>query len=237
MKTKKLDVGKTKAVGTKTAGEAKDAVKAAAVSAEKNETEAKSEPAKETSVKASAAKTAGRKSVLKKHAAAKEPAAEKTPAAETKSVVKRGSRKTADVAKPTEEKTSKRRSAAVVPAEEKPVVKRGPRKPVTIETICEKVEKKISKTKAAKINKTIAVDIEVWGFEDGSSHKMFIEVKEGKVNVQPYPYDAKNFRVAINFANATAFINNKVTLAELIESNEFYAEGNIVDALKLASIF
>ena len=110
-------------------------------------------------------------------------------------------------------------------------------KPVTIDTICGLMEKKIGKSKASAINETIAVDIEVWGFEDGSNHKMYIEVKDGKVSVMPHSYDAKDFRVSLSFANAVDFANGKITLAKLIEDKDFYAEGNIVSAVKLAKIF
>ena len=53
----------------------------------------------------------------------------------------------------------------------------------------------------------------------------------------PHSYDAKDFRVSLSFANAMAFANGKLTLAELLESKDFYAEGNIVSAALLASIF
>ena len=53
----------------------------------------------------------------------------------------------------------------------------------------------------------------------------------------PHTYEAKDFRVSLSFANAMDFANGKVTLAKLIESKDFYAEGNIVSAINLASIF
>lgn len=120
-----------------------------------------------------------------------------------------------------------------------PAVKKPGRKPkpITIDTICGLLEKKIVKAKAANINETIAVDIEVWGFEDGSNHKMYIEVMGGKANVMPHSYDAKNFRISLSFTNAMDFVNGKITLTDLLESKDFYAEGNIVSAIKLASIF
>lgn len=137
-------------------------------------------------------------------------------------------------AKKTPTKTGKTTSKKATPAAKKTVRKP---KPITIETICGLLDKKISKEKAAKIKETIAVDIEVWGFEDGSNQKMYIEVMDGKVSVMPHSYDAKSFRVSLSFTNAMNFVKGKTTLAELIESRDFYAEGNIVSALKLAAIF
>lgn len=137
-------------------------------------------------------------------------------------------------AKKTPTKTGKTTSKKATPAAKKTVRKP---KPITIETICGLLDKKISKEKAAKIKETIAVDIEVWGFEDGSNQKMYIEVMDGKVSVMPHSYDAKSFRVSLSFTNAMNFVKGKTTLAELLESRDFYAEGNIVSALKLAAIF
>lgn len=183
-------------------------VKTAATAASKTST--KSETKTET--KSAAAKTtAAKKSVAKKA----EPAKKATPAKKTTA-------KTA--AKKTTEKAAPKAAAKKT-------------KSVTIDTICEKLEKKINKTKAAAIEKTIAVDIEVYEFDDGSNQKMYVEIKGGNVTVAPHSYDDKSFRVALSFANAVAFVNGKITLALLLDSEKFYAEGNIADAIKFASIF
>lgn len=128
------------------------------------------------------------------------------------------------------------KTAATKPATTPKKTTRKP-KPVTIDTICGLIFKKLNQTKAAKITGTIAADIEVWGFEDGSNQKMYIEIKDGKLSVMPHSYDAKDFRVSLSFANAIDFANGKITLDKLIMSKDFYAEGNIVSAIKLASIF
>lgn len=120
-----------------------------------------------------------------------------------------------------------------------PAAKRPGRKPkpITIETVCKLIEKKIVKANVSKVKGTVAADIEVWGFEDGSNQKMYIEVKDGKASVMPHTYNAKDFRVSLSFANAIDFANGKITLAKLIDSDDFYAEGNIAAAVKMASIF
>ena len=120
-----------------------------------------------------------------------------------------------------------------------PAAKRPGRKPkpITIETVCKLTEKKIVKANVSKVKGTVAADIEVWGFEDGSNQKMYIEVKDGKASVMPHTYNAKDFRVSLSFANAMDFANGKITLAKLIDSEDFYAEGNIAAAVKMASIF
>lgn len=169
-------------------------------------------------------KTEEKKTTVKASAATKKAAAAAKPAAKT----------TSSPAKKTTAKTTKTTAKKTAPTAGKTVRKP---KPVTIDTICGLLEKKISKEKAAKINETIAVDIEVWGFEDGSNQKMYIEVMNGKVSVMPHSYDAKSFRVSLSFLNAMNFVKGKTSLAQLLESKDFYAEGNIVSAIKLASIF
>ena len=153
------------------------------------------------------------------------PAAEKKTAKTTSTTEKKSTAKktvTTDTKKTAASKTTAKRSA------KKTVV--------TIDAICEKIGKKISKTNAASIKDSIAVDIEVWGFEDGSK-KMYIEVKDGNVTVAPFTYDAKDFRVSVSVANAVAFGDGKITLKELLGHDEFYAEGNIAKAIKMAAIF
>lgn len=183
---------------------------------------------KETEKKSTAAKTTASKTAAK-------PAAKK---AASKTAAKPAAKKTAPktAAKAAAKTTAKKKSAA---ASKKAPAKKTVRKPkpVTVDNICKLVEKKIVKSKAAAVKTDIAVDIEVWGFEDGSNQKMYIELKGGKATVMPHSYDAKDFRVSLSFANAMAFANGKLTLAKLLESKDFYAEGNIVLAVLLASIF
>ncbi len=180
---------------------------------------------KKTEEKKTAAKTAAKTAEAKP---AVKPAAKTTKPAAAKKTA------TPAAAKKTTAKTTAKTKEAPVTAAKKPGRKP---KPVTIETICGLVEKKIAKFKASAIKETVAVDIEVWGFEDGSNHKMYIEVKDGKASVMPHSYDAKDFRVSLSFANAVDFANGKITLAALLEDKDFYAEGNISAAVKLAKLF
>lgn len=185
---------------------------------------------KKTDEKSTAVKTAAAKTAAKPAAKKAAPKTAAKPAAKAPA-------KTAKTTKPAAKKTTK--TAAKKPAAKKASAKKAARKPkpITVENICKLVEKKIVKSKAAAVKTDVAVDIEVWGFEDGSNQKMYIEIKGGKVSVMPHSYDAKDFRVSLSFANAMAFANGKLTLAKLLESKDFYAEGNIVSAVLLASIF
>lgn len=176
---------------------------------------------KKTEEKNSVVKSAAKTSAAKKPAAAKSAVkTAKTAASKTAAAKKTTSKTTAKAGTKTAAKKTVRKS-----------------KPITIDSICKLVEKKIVKSKASAIKTDIAADIEVWGFEDGSNQKMYIEIKGGKVSVMPYSYEKYDFRVSLSFANAMDFANGKIALAKLLDSKDFYAEGNVVSALKLGSIF
>lgn len=216
---KKTEEKKAAAQKTATPAENKNAVKETAAAVVK--TEAKTSAAAKSTAKKTAAPKTGK-------AAAKKADAKTTKAAKPD----------AKAAKPAAKSASKTAKTAVTTAAMKSApAKKNAKKSITIDTICTKLDKKISKTKAAAVKEKVAVDIEVWGFEDGSNSKMYIEINNGKVTVAPHTYEEKNFRISLSFANAVAFVNGKLTLKSLIESKDFYAEGNIVSAIKLASVF
>ncbi len=168
----------------------------------------------------------------------KKSAAKTTAAPSAKQTASKTAKTTSTAAKKPVAKSSAKPAAkaAATKTTAKVPAKKAPKKPVvTIDTICKKVEKLLPKT--ASFKEKIAVDIEVWGFEDGSNAKMYIEANDGKVTVSPHTYDAKDFRVSVSFAIAKAFVDGKMTLKEMVTSPDFYAEGNIGAAIRLASIF
>lgn len=209
----------TKAVETKT-----EAVKTAAAP--------KVAPAAE---KVAPAAPAPKAAPAEKAAPAVKAEAPAKPAAEKKAPAKKAAKAPAKAAA---EKKAPAKKAAKAPAEKKAPAKRGPKaKPVTIDDICAKLAKKISAAKAAKLTYTIAVDVEVWGWEDGSNKHLYIEVKDGKADVQPYEYDACNFKAFISFADAMAVVDGKLSIMDALQSGKLNAIGVVGDAVKLASIF
>ena len=181
--------------------------------------EAKPAPVKEPKpeVKAAPAKPAEKAAPVK--AAAK---AEKKPAP-------------AKEAKPAAKKPAAKASKAA-PAEPKKKGGRKP-KPVMIGDICAKLYKKIDKTKAAKIKDLVAADVEIWGWEDGTNKHLFVEVLDGKVRVEPYDYIDCTLKAHICFADAMAFLDGKLSLADALAAGKLNANGNVGAALRLAGIF
>lgn len=177
----------------------------------------------------------------KAEAPAAKPAEKKAEAPAAKAAEKKAApaRKTAQKkAAPAKKPAEKKAAPAKKTAKAEPA-KRAPRKAkeVTIDDICAKLYKKIDAAKAAKLTDTIAVDIEVWGWADGSQKHMYVEVKDGKATVAPWPYDQCNFKAYISFEDAAAIASGKLTIKDALLTGKLNAIGVVGDAVKLASIF
>lgn len=205
-------------------------------------------PAKKT---AEAIKAEKAVAPAKAAAPAKPVEAKPAPVKETKPEVKAAPAKTEKAAAKPAEKAAKPAAKAAKSAAKKPAAKaakaapaaepkkKGGRKPkpVMIGDICAKLYKKIDKTKAAKIKDLVAADVEVWGWEDGTNKHLFVEVLDGKVRVEPYDYIDCTLKAHISFADAIAFLNGKLTLADALAAGKLNANGNVGAALRLAGIF
>ena len=79
-----------------------------------------------------------------------------------------------------------------------------------------------------------AVDIKLYGsFE---AH-MYIEVKDGKVSVEPYDYIERDLEAAVPVDVALAIADDKTTIKEAVENGSLYVFGNVQFALKFAKLF
>lgn len=228
-----MNMPRTTKTTTKTTAKADSAVKKAVTAAEAAPVEVKAAPAAE--VKASPAETpkpeakkpaekkpAEKKPVEKK--AAEKKSAEKKPAAK-----KPAAKKAAPAKKAAAAKTAKTADAPKKRPGRKP-------KPVTVEDIVAKIGKRINKDAAKKIaeNGKAAVDIKLYGpFE---AH-MYIEIKDGAVNVAPYDYIEKDIEAAISVENALAIADGKLSVKDAVENGSLYVFGNVQFALMFAKLF
>lgn len=123
----------------------------------------------------------------------------------------------------------------------KPAVtrKRAVKKPkfATADEMCLKLRKLINSDKAAVIKTNVAVDIEVWGLENDSNCHLYIEIKDGAVNVQPYEYNDCSLEAYISYDNMMKFLDGKLTIKDAIADGSLNANGNIPAAVMVASIF
>ncbi len=179
--------------------------------------EKKTASKKTAAVKETAAKAQTKPAVKKAAPAARKTAAKK-PAASAKTAA---AKKTASVSK----KTVAKKSAAKKP------------KVVSVEEMCKKLDKMIDKTKAAKINANVAVDVKVWGWEDECDRHFYIEIKDGVLSVAPHEYIASSFEAYISYENILKFLSGKLTLKDAVATGALNANGNIPAALTIGSIF
>ena len=182
-------------------------------------------PAEKTAVKAAEVKAEEVKAVPAPAEAPK--AAEKKPAEK-----KAAPKKAAPAAKKAEVKKASAKKAA------EPAKKRAPRKPkpITTDDIVAKIYKRIDKSAAKSIaaEGKAAVDIKLYGLFEAH---MYIEVKNGVVNVAPYDYIERDLEAAISVENALAIADGKLTVKEAVENGSLYVFGNVQFALKLAKLF
>lgn len=136
--------------------------------------------------------------------------------------------------KPAAKKPAAKKAEAPAPATKK----RAPRKPktLTVEDVAAKVAKKIDKAAAKQIvpSGKAAVDIKLYGpFE---AH-MYIEIKDGVVNVAPYDYIERDLEAAVPVDVALAIADGKTTVKEAVENGSLYVFGNVQFALMFAKLF
>lgn len=194
---------------TTTTAKAETAVKAAGTTAAK--------PEKPVEVKAS-------KTAEVKAAPAETPKAARKPAAKT-------------TAKNAAKTTAKNAVNPAAKADSAPKKRAGRKpKPITVNDVVAKVYKRINKAAGKQVaaEGRAAVDIKLYGsFE---AH-MYIEVKDGKVSVEPYDYIERDLEAAVPVDVALAIADGKTTIKEAIENGSLYVFGNVQFALKFAKLF
>lgn len=109
-------------------------------------------------------------------------------------------------------------------------------KPITVNDVVAKIYKRINKAAGKQVaaEGRAAVDIKLYGsFE---AH-MYIEVKDGKVSVEPYDYIERDLEAAVPVDVALAIADGKTTIKEAVENGSLYVFGNVQFALKFAKLF
>ncbi len=199
---------------TTTTAKAETAVKAAETTAAKP---VAAKPEKPVEVKAG-------KTAEVKAAPAETPKAARKPAAKT-------------TAKNAAKTTAKNAVNPAAKADSAPKKRAGRKpKPITVNDVVAKIYKRINKAAGKQVaaEGRAAVDIKLYGsFE---AH-MYIEVKDGKVSVEPYDYIERDLEAAVPVDVALAIADGKTTIKEAVENGSLYVFGNVQFALKFAKLF
>ena len=139
--------------------------------------------------------------------------------------------------KPAAKATAKNAVKPAAKADSAPKKRAGRKpKPITVNDVVAKIYKRIDKAAGKQVAAAgrAAVDIKLYGsFE---AH-MYIEVKDGKVSVEPYDYIERDLEAAVPVDVALAIADGKTTIKEAVENGSLYVFGNVQFALKFAKLF
>ena len=139
--------------------------------------------------------------------------------------------------KPAAKATAKNAVKPAAKADSAPKKRAGRKpKPITVNDVVAKIYKRIDKAAGKQVaaEGKAAVDIKLYGsFE---AH-MYIEVKDGKVSVEPYDYIERDLEAAVPVDVALAIADGKTTIKEAVENGSLYVFGNVQFALKFAKLF
>ena len=139
--------------------------------------------------------------------------------------------------KPAAKATAKNAVKPAAKADSAPKKRAGRKpKPITVNDVVAKIYKRIDKAAGKQVaaEGRAAVDIKLYGsFE---AH-MYIEVKDGKVSVEPYDYIERDLEATVPVDVALAIADGKTTIKEAVENGSLYVFGNVQFALKFAKLF
>ena len=133
--------------------------------------------------------------------------------------------------KPAAKTTAKNAVKPAAKADSAPKKRAGRKpKPITVNDVVAKVYKRINKAAGKQVaaEGRAAVDIKA---------HMYIEVKDGKVSVEPYDYIERDLEAAVPVDVALAIADGKTTIKEAVENGSLYVFGNVQFALKFAKLF
>lgn len=95
---------------------------------------------------------------------------------------------------------------------------------MTYEKIVEKVKKALAKVDASGVKGHLAVQVDVYGEGEGA---FYIEVKDGKVDVQPYEYFDHDLRIRCTGEEIIAIAEGKKKVIEEVAAENVEALRNV----------
>ena len=95
---------------------------------------------------------------------------------------------------------------------------------MTYEQIVEKVKKVLEKVDASGVKGHLAVQVDVYGEGEGA---FYIEVKDGKVDVQPYEYFDHDLRIRCTAGEIISIVEGKKKIIEEVAAQNIEALRNV----------
>ncbi|MBO4339126.1 MAG: SCP2 sterol-binding domain-containing protein [Clostridiales bacterium] len=105
---------------------------------------------------------------------------------------------------------------------------------MTYEQVVEKVRSKFVDSNAKKIDGVVALQVNLEG--KNTQGIFYIEVKDHKVNVEPYDYYDHNAIVTVNPTNLIKLLEGKLDPKAAFESGKVIVDGDIDAVLKVLKL-
>ena len=104
---------------------------------------------------------------------------------------------------------------------------------MTYEQIVEKIKKALAKVDASGVKGHLAVQVDVYGEGEGA---FYIEVKDGKVDVQPYEYFDHDLRIRCTAGEIISIVEGKKKIIEEVAAQNIEALRNVARIDDLAEL-
>ena len=102
---------------------------------------------------------------------------------------------------------------------------------MTYESIVEAARNKFSDANVSSVQGTMAFQINIEG--KAASGIFYIEIKDGKVNVEPYEYYDRNAIITMNGTNFIKLINGKLNPVVAFTTGKLKVDGDVNAALEM----
>ena len=104
---------------------------------------------------------------------------------------------------------------------------------MTYEEIVEKVREAYSNAEASTVNEHAAIQFNIQGEGEGA---FYLEIKEGKIVVQPFEYFDRDATVFTSAATLQEIAENKLDVVEAFTTGKLHIEGNLGKAALLQNV-
>ena len=104
---------------------------------------------------------------------------------------------------------------------------------MTYEEIVEKVREAYSNAEASTVNEHAAIQFNIQGEGEGA---FYLEIKEGKIVVQPFEYFDRDATVFTSAATLQEIADNKLDVVEAFTTGKLHIEGNLGKAALLQNV-
>ncbi len=104
---------------------------------------------------------------------------------------------------------------------------------MTYEEIVEKVKTRLKDVKEDKLNGFLAIQVNITGEGEGA---FYVEVKDGKLNVEPYEYNDRQAKVIMSSANFLKLLDGKLDPVAAFTLGKLKIEGSVEKVLEFSKL-